>query len=146
MKAPRKVVSEITSIQKNFLWGGNLERKKIAWVKWSEVCKPKITGGLGIKDIHLFNLSLLGKWLWRIVREEEALWIEVLKFRYNIDNIGFLDNYCAQSSNSFSAWWRDICSIESGRQVPSRWFKSALIKKVGDGRSVGFWTDSCWIV
>lgn len=73
MKAPKKVIKEMISIQRNFLWGGTCERKGIAWVKWSEVCRSKSSGGLGIKDIQLFNLSLLGKWLWRIARVEKSL-------------------------------------------------------------------------
>lgn len=40
----------------------NLENKKIAWVRWEEVCARKDRGGLGVKNILLFNGALLGKW------------------------------------------------------------------------------------
>lgn len=30
-------------------------------VTWNKVCKPKKEGGLGIKDLELFNISLLSK-------------------------------------------------------------------------------------
>lgn len=37
-KAPRKVIKNLISIPRNFLWGGCGEKRKIAWVKWDEVC------------------------------------------------------------------------------------------------------------
>jgi hypothetical protein len=39
--------------------GGGEEAKKIHWVKWERVCKPKEEGGLGIKDLKLFNIALI---------------------------------------------------------------------------------------
>ncbi|KHM99057.1 Transposon TX1 putative 149 kDa protein, partial [Glycine soja] len=61
-------------IAKNFLWGGDMEHKKIPWVKWEEVCLPKAEGGLGIKDIATFNEALLGKWIWALASDQQQLW------------------------------------------------------------------------
>ncbi|XP_028246703.1 uncharacterized protein LOC114424032 [Glycine soja] len=61
-KVPKKVVNKLGRLQRRFLWGGDHEQSKIAWVKWETVCLPKEAGGLGVKDINSFNLSLLGKW------------------------------------------------------------------------------------
>jgi N-acetyl-beta-hexosaminidase len=44
---------------KNFFGRGGDEAKKIHWVKWERVCKPKEEGGLGIKDLKLFNIALI---------------------------------------------------------------------------------------
>lgn len=44
--------------------------------------KPKIEGGLEIKNLELFNLTLLSKWRWRILKEPNSLWLEVLMNRY----------------------------------------------------------------
>ena len=38
--------------------------------------------GLGVRKMGAFNLSLLGKWCWRLVNEREGLWYRVLKARY----------------------------------------------------------------
>ena len=54
-RIPKKVVQKIVSIQRNFLWGSHQEASKIPWVKWDKVCLPKNKGGLGIKDLSLFN-------------------------------------------------------------------------------------------
>ena len=60
-RAPSGVINKLTTIQRNFLWGGNVEGKKIAWVAWNQVCAPREKGGLGIKDIKAFNRALLIK-------------------------------------------------------------------------------------
>ncbi|GMP27069.1 hypothetical protein CsSME_00003231 [Camellia sinensis var. sinensis] len=48
MLLPAKVCNEIDSMNRNFLWGDTLEKKKIHLVNWNIVCKMKKTGGLGI--------------------------------------------------------------------------------------------------
>ena len=40
-RAPLAMINRLTAIQRNFLWGGNLEGKKIAWVAWSQVCASR---------------------------------------------------------------------------------------------------------
>jgi len=47
MKMPVKVWRKIIRIQRDFLWGGVEEGRKIAWVRWSKVYLPKPRGGLG---------------------------------------------------------------------------------------------------
>lgn len=81
------------------------------------------------------------KWLWRIVREEQALWFEVLNFRYGLGNSGFLNNSNSRPVQSSSTCWRDLCSVEVGSQVPLGWFKAGLFKKVGEGKDTRFWID-----
>ena len=44
-KIPQRVVLKLVSLQRNFLWGGSHELKKIAWVKWDVICLPKEDGG-----------------------------------------------------------------------------------------------------
>ncbi|KHN41453.1 Putative ribonuclease H protein, partial [Glycine soja] len=57
-KIPQKVVHRLVALQRNFLWGGDKDYKKIPWVKWEVVCLPREEGGLGIKDIPKFNEAL----------------------------------------------------------------------------------------
>jgi hypothetical protein len=84
MKMP-VVWREVVSIQRNFLWGGLSTRRRINWVKWADICKTKKEGGLGIKDLCLMNLSLLAKWRWRLLSEEDAVWINVIKAKYGVE-------------------------------------------------------------
>ncbi|XP_058747155.1 uncharacterized protein LOC131620159 [Vicia villosa] len=73
-KVPSRVVKKFTSIQNKFLWGGVEDKRKIHWVKWSDVNFPLEDGGLGVKNINLFNFALLCKWRWRILEGSNSLW------------------------------------------------------------------------
>ena len=57
MKAPISVIQRLTQLQRNFLWGGKIgdDRRKIAWVAWEDICRPKQEGGLGVKNLKVFN-------------------------------------------------------------------------------------------
>lgn len=45
-RVPNKILSELVSLQRYFLWGGDENKQKIAWVNWDTVCKDKALGGL----------------------------------------------------------------------------------------------------
>jgi hypothetical protein len=64
------------------LWGGIGEEFKFHLVNWSKVCSPISSGGLGIRNLRIFNKALLGKWLWRYVHEREAWWKSVVDAKY----------------------------------------------------------------
>jgi hypothetical protein len=36
-KAPRCVINQLVKIQRNFLWGGGGENRKICWIKWDQI-------------------------------------------------------------------------------------------------------------
>ncbi|GMP55674.1 hypothetical protein CsSME_00020426 [Camellia sinensis var. sinensis] len=58
---PMKVCDAIDRLNKNFLWGDTLERKKVHLVKWDTVCTLKKHGGLGLKKARDQNVALLSK-------------------------------------------------------------------------------------
>ena len=62
----------IESIQCDFLWSGIGEEFKHHLVNWPKVCSPIREGGLGIRNLRLFNRALLGKWLWHFASEPGA--------------------------------------------------------------------------
>jgi hypothetical protein len=72
------------SLQRNFLWGGE-GSSKVAWVKWTDVCRTKECRGLGLKNLRLVNVSLLTKWWWRLLTSQEMLWAMVLRAKYGRD-------------------------------------------------------------
>jgi len=45
------------------------------------VCEPQEAGSLDILNIRLFNIALLGKWIWRLNLIKGGLWKEILESR-----------------------------------------------------------------
>ncbi|KAK2444918.1 hypothetical protein QL285_015908 [Trifolium repens] len=140
LKMPVKVWREVVKIQRNFLWGGLANRRKLCWVKWSAICKPKKEGGLGIKDLRLMNSSLLAKWRWKLLEEGDEMWKKIVVAKYG----NFVVGNCSLDVNNFGAgasvWWRDICRLDSG----IGWFSQMVSKKVGNGNNTLFWKD-VWV-
>jgi len=71
---PAKVLEKLDKLRRDFLWFGNKERKGYYLVNWETVQLPKLSGGLGVRNLRIHNECLLMKWLWRYVEEEQALW------------------------------------------------------------------------
>ncbi|KAI5397396.1 hypothetical protein KIW84_063274 [Lathyrus oleraceus] len=77
----------IKSILRSFelvsrLKGGVAQKNFIHWVSWEKVCLPKDKGGLGVKNIELFNISLFRKWEWRTMNDRSSIWSSLIGFRY----------------------------------------------------------------
>ena len=95
--------------------------------------KPKGMGGLGFRDIELFNLALLARQCWRLLQQPNSLGARILKARYHPN--GNLLN--SEVGNSPSQVWR---GIYDGLGV----LKQGLIRRIGNGKDTHVWNDS-WI-
>ncbi|KAM0865600.1 hypothetical protein ACQ4PT_043151 [Festuca glaucescens] len=100
---------------------------------WEKLAIPKGNGGMGFRDMHAFNLALMGKQGWRLLTSPDSLCAQVLKGRYYPDR-GFME---ATAPRAASRTWR---AILAGRKALER----GLVKRIGAGDSVSIWNDS-WI-
>ena len=55
--------NRLHAIEQKFLWGSFGSDFKYHLVRWNIVKQPLYLGGLGTRDLMLFNEALLGKWL-----------------------------------------------------------------------------------
>jgi hypothetical protein len=85
------VIKELVRIQRNFLWGGGSESKKIVGLVGTQYVYPNDQGGLGIKNLEYFNHALLCKWKWRALCEKNSIWHELQTFRYGSMSITTLN-------------------------------------------------------
>jgi len=135
-KMPSGVVDRLVRIQRNFLWGWGAEGRKITWASWKKVCMPREFGGLGIVDLKLFNLALLGKWIWRLGSDKGGIWKEVLFSKYG----GWRSLRKDGKSNICSLWWKDLKKVWASEEWGSS-FEDGVKWKVGDGKDISFWED-----
>ncbi|KAK2636391.1 hypothetical protein Ddye_031183 [Dipteronia dyeriana] len=70
---PVGVTQKIEKLQRNFLWGDGIEKRKIHAIDWETICKSKAKEGLGIGRMLVKNNALLAKWVWRFGRLNRVL-------------------------------------------------------------------------
>jgi hypothetical protein len=60
-KLPTALCTEIYSMANRFWWGQKGNERKIHWLSKKKLSKPKGEGGMGFRDLHLFNMALLAR-------------------------------------------------------------------------------------
>jgi hypothetical protein len=109
-RQPRGLCQAINSMLRKFWWGSKEGKRKTAWVSWETMCTAKYAGGLGFRDIELFNLAMLARQAWRILQNQNSLSARILMAVY-YPNDEFLD---AALGSSSSQVWR---ALVEGRNV-----------------------------
>jgi len=136
-RLPSGVADKLVRIQRNFLWGWGSEGRKIAWPSWEKVCKPREFEGLCIIDTKLFNVTLLGKWIWRLGSEKGGLWKEIFVSKYG----GWRSLGEEGNSSRSSPWWKYLKEVWASEGL-GRSFEDGFKWKVGDGNDISFWKDN----
>lgn len=102
-------------------------------VAWSKLYKSKKEGGLGMRNLQIFNEALLTKQAWRIINFPNSLMARKLKSKY-FPHTSLMD---VKQSPVASFTWRSILSARDLLQ-------KGLRKVVGHGHSVEIWGDP-WV-
>ncbi|KAF7127131.1 hypothetical protein RHSIM_Rhsim11G0000600 [Rhododendron simsii] len=58
---PKKVIKEVESILRAFLWSGLDLKRTGAKVAWEHLCAPKDEGGIGFKSMAIWNKAAVAK-------------------------------------------------------------------------------------
>jgi hypothetical protein len=97
-------------------------REEPSWVSWKEMFKPEHMGGLGLRDIKLFNLALLARKGWQLLQNPVALRARIPKAKYSPNT----DLPQSTLGSAPSQVWR---VIQDGLAM----LKQGLIKRIGAG-------------
>lgn len=131
---PKTLCKEIERMMNAYWWKSNSTNNKgVKWLAWDRMCMSKKRGGLGFRDLHGFNLALLGKQCWNLISRPNALAARVLKARY-YPNCHFLQ---ASRGGGSSHTWAGIWEAKENFKNGFRWV-------LGDGRSIKIHTDN-WL-
>lgn len=102
----------------------------MCWVSWDILTLPREVGGLGFKEIEIFNCALLANHTRRLLKNPNSLLGQTLLNKYcRTENI--LEGY---APNCSSHGWS---SILAGREV----IRKGLGWAIGDERTVMLWGD-----
>ncbi|KAL5564766.1 hypothetical protein UlMin_027930 [Ulmus minor] len=103
-KIPISLIKELHRLCARFWWGGDISKQKMHWCTWEQLCVHKKNGGMGFRDLRLFNKAILAKQAWRIHTQPSSLVARVLQGFY-FTSSSFLQ---VKKSNGASFVWRNI--------------------------------------
>ena len=130
IKFPKWAIDAINSQMAHFLWNNHEGEGKYHLANWQLVSQRKEVGGMGIPDLHNFNLCLLASWISRYHLSDNALWKKIVEFKYRVNDPNL---FCCPDINS-SPFWKGVLWAVKAAQMGYSW-------KIGNGQHVRFWED-----
>ena len=105
----------------------------MAWIAWEEMILKKCCGGMGFKDLRLFNQAMLARQAWRPIQYSESLCARLLKAKYDPRGCLIDTAFC---SNASAPWQAILYGLDL--------LKQGIIWRVGNGSQIRVWRDP-WI-
>ena len=130
---PKACIKNINSMCSFVLWKGNLEGHHSAKVAWEKVTLTKDQGGLGVKDLLIWNRSCTLRLIWIIFFREDSVWASWFK---EVILNGSLHNYWTIKPSHKYSWLVN-------KLIKLKTVVFPLIKmRLGNGQSARFWLDN----
>lgn len=80
---PVDICKDLETLMNSFSWeNGVADRISIHWHRWKKMAVPKKHGGLGYRDLRQFNLALLAKQEWFVLKYPESMIAKISMVRY----------------------------------------------------------------
>jgi hypothetical protein len=130
---PKILCKEIEGMMQRFWWGHKDNNSKIHWMSWERMGVSKAQGGLGFRDLEIFNKALLAKQLWRLLQSPNSLAATILKAKY-YPTSSILE---ASMGNRPSYIWRSFMTAKPTLQKGLFW-------RIGCGKNIHIWHDK-WV-
>lgn len=105
----------------------------IHWRKWKLLCEHKSQGGLGLRDLEIFNKAFMAKQMWRLIQNSDSLVGKILKSKY-FPSSHVLD---AKIDYNPSLIWR---SFSASFEL----IKEGMFWQIGNGQLTNIWATT-WV-
>lgn len=127
---PKRFYEKVDSLCSAFLWKNRTSSASGARVSWSDICRPKKEGGLGLRKLDEFELIFRLKRLWNFFSNSGSLWVAWLSHNRFVDKNFWL----VRDSQRFSVTIRGMLQL---KDLLPQFLRCA----VGDGQRASFWYD-----
>lgn len=97
---PVSLIKDIEKCIRNFIWSGDISKRKLITVSWKKVCKPTSEGGLGIRSMSAINQAANLKLCWGMLTYHDS-WAKILYSR-------IIKNNKVIQYHIFSSVWSSI--------------------------------------
>ncbi|XP_074315462.1 uncharacterized protein LOC141651661 [Silene latifolia] len=71
---PRHITKKISKLCKDFFWGIPCGERRHVFKSWKDISSPISAGGFNIKDLEIWNVSLLSRWVYLLAQTHSGLW------------------------------------------------------------------------
>jgi ribonuclease HI len=132
-KFPVGLTEDFSKIVRDFWWGDEENRRRMHWMSWEKMTRPKSQGGVGFRDLRIFNQALLARQAWRLIHFPDSLCARVLKAKYYPSG-DLLDTAFIQKTSQ--SWQGVIHGLEL--------LKKGVIWRIGSGTQVKIFRDN-WL-
>ncbi|KAH9673090.1 reverse transcriptase domain-containing protein [Citrus sinensis] len=133
-RLPTAIITKLKHQCRRFIWSGNSEVQKIHLINWAEVCRSKLSGGLGLKNLTIMNEALLMKLGWSLLVNSNSYWAQVLCSKYGFDPTTMSTSLPTKYG---SYLWKAIGRVWPKVLQGLRW-------NVRDGKRIRFWQNA-WV-
>jgi hypothetical protein len=80
-KMTKGLCKDYEKLIRDFWWGDELDQENPLGCL-ENITRPKCKGGLGFRDMKLFNQAMLARLAWRLIQKPTSLCARVLKAKY----------------------------------------------------------------
>ena len=129
LELPKGTLKALEGKRRTFVWTGAEQASGAkCLVAWEQVCLPKESGGLGLKNLSVQNQCMLLKLIHRLHHPEASSWARWARQRINLATL---------TGDVHGAHWDSLREL-----LPL--YRSITTVEIKDGTSTSFWDDS-WL-
>ena len=130
---PKGCIKEIEKLCRDYLWSSSPDTRGNAKVAWYDLCLPKSEGGIGLRNLSLWNKALTLRLVWLQFSGSNSLWVTWNK-EHRLKRCNYWN---AEPQPSHSWIWKAL--------IPLRPLARHLIGcNIGNGRNASYWFDD-WL-
>jgi mannosylglycoprotein endo-beta-mannosidase len=129
---PVSLLKELEKCIRNFIWSGEIDKRKLVTTSWKKVCRPLSQGGLNLRSLISLNKASNLKLCWTFLNSQSSR-AKLLRDRV-------IRNKKPINYHIFSSIWSSIKEEYDVIVDNSVWL-------IGNGEHINFWNDNwCGVV